>query len=405
MNVLYLMTNFPRWEGDVHSPWAVELIHRLRARGVHITVCAPAYKGLGDHAIAGIPVKRFRYAPAPWETLTHESGAPNKIRRNPLYLLLLPGYLLAGGRRVSSLCKAGRWDAIHVHWPIPQGFLALAAGAPRGVPLISTFYGADLALVRKYPLLSPLLQRVVERSVGVTAISRHTGRILAELTGRQPTILPYGMDLRRRPAAPASASGAGYGILTVGRLIERKGHAVLIRAMRRLVERGREAHLTIIGEGQERPRLEAMIRELGLTERVQLLGRVPDGELERAYARCDAFVLPSIVDAGGDTEGLGMVLLEALRYERPVIASALGGITDIVEHERSGLLVPPADPEALAGAIERLMDDPGLAGRLGEQGRRINAERFDWERILDAYLALYRGEDPGCGEGGPVASV
>ena len=124
MDVLYLMTNFPRWEGDVHSPWAVELIHKLAGRGVRVTVCAPSHRGLRDHEIEGIVVKRFRYAPAPWEMMTHESGAPNKIRRNPLYLALLPGYLLAGSWRVRRLCQGGRYSAVHVHWPIPQGVLA-----------------------------------------------------------------------------------------------------------------------------------------------------------------------------------------------------------------------------------------------------------------------------------------
>lgn len=391
MKVLFIMSSFPRWEGDVHTPWAVELIHHLQARGADITVLAPAYRGLKDHTFAGIPVKRFRYAPAAWETLTHESGAPNKIRRNPLYLALVPAYLLAGVLRTRRLCRDLRPDVIHIHWPIPNALLAFWGCRGRRPRLISTFYGADIALVRKYPALRPLLQRVVRESSACTAISRYTAELVHQLAGVLPAVIPYGMDLDARPAISPADKPAPYEILTVGRLIERKGHAVLLRAFARLRERRDDVALTIIGEGQERPRLEALIDELGLRGAAFLRGRVPDAERERAYAQCDIFVLPAIVDAGGDTEGLGMVLLEAMRYEKPVVASAVGGITDIVEDGVSGLLVPPADVEALAGALARLLEEPARARELGQRARRLNAARFDWNHIVDAYWRLYAG--------------
>ena len=389
MNVLFLMTNFPRWEGDVHSPWAVELIHLLGKRGVHITVCAPSYRGLRDHTISGISVRRFRYAPARWETLTHDSGAPNKIRQNPLYLLLLPGYLLAGIWRVWRLCRQAEWDVVHVHWPIPQGLLALI-GCRRQTRVVSTFYGADLALARKSAVLIALLRKIVQCSDAVTAISRYTGSVLTDLCGVQPVIIPYGIDMTPRGAAETLDRPARFEVLTVGRLIERKGHTVLIEAVAQLASRRSDVVLTIVGEGQERPRLEALIEKLNLSERIHLTGHFSDAELEQAYRRCDVFVLPSIVDSAGDTEGLGMVLLEAMRYEKPVIASDLGGITDIVDHDETGLLVPASEPAALAEAIERLMEHPDLAARLGRLGRQINADRFSWDRIVSAYLGQYR---------------
>lgn len=391
MKVLFVMSSFPRWEGDIHTPWAVELIHRLQARGVDVTVLAPAYQGLRDHTAAGIPIKRFRYAPSAWETLTHESGAPSKIRRNPLYLALLPAYLLAGAARLRRLCRDLRPDVIHVHWPIPHALLAFW-GCPRRRPrLISTFYGADAALVRRYPTLRPLLRRVVQESDTCTAISRYTAEMVHQLAGVRPAVIPYGMDLSARVSLPAVQKPAAFEILTVGRLIERKGHAVLLRAFAQLLRRRNDVALTIIGEGQERPRLEALIQELGLEGAAVLRGRVSDEELQQAYARCDIFVLPAILDAGGDTEGLGMVLLEAMRYEKPVVASAIGGITDIVEHDVSGLLVPPADAEALAGTLTYLLENPERARELGCRARRLNAERFDWNQIVDAYRRLYTG--------------
>jgi glycosyltransferase involved in cell wall biosynthesis len=116
----------------------------------------------------------------------------------------------------------------------------------------------------------------------------------------------------------------------------------------------------------------------------------PAAELRRRLEECDAFVLPAVVDAKGDTEGLGVVLLEAMAYARPVIASAAGGIVDIVRDGRNGYLVPPGDAEALAGAIARMMDDPAGARALGLQGRRDAEAGFSWSAIADRLADLYR---------------
>jgi glycosyltransferase involved in cell wall biosynthesis len=123
---------------------------------------------------------------------------------------------------------------------------------------------------------------------------------------------------------------------------------------------------------------------------VELRGRVSDDELRRAYAGASVLALPAIVDSRGDTEGLGVVLLEAMSYGVPVVASDLGGITDIVANEETGLLVAPADAAALAAALERLARDPALAARLGEAGRHVVRDRFSWPSIVAQWEACYR---------------
>jgi glycosyltransferase involved in cell wall biosynthesis len=148
--------------------------------------------------------------------------------------------------------------------------------------------------------------------------------------------------------------------------------------------------LVIVGEGPERPKLEDAARRLGIADRVELRGRIPSSELQAAYARARAFVLPAVLDARGDTEGLGVVLLEAMNHATPVVASRVGGIPDIVEDGVSGLLVPPGDAAALAAALQRVLDSPDLARRLGEAGRRRLHERFSWEAITARWEAVYR---------------
>jgi glycosyltransferase involved in cell wall biosynthesis len=201
-------------------------------------------------------------------------------------------------------------------------------------------------------------------------------------------VIPYAAALPSSSSTPQHAPHSAT-VLFVGRLVERKGVAHLIEAMGQL-QNQRRTQLVIVGEGSERPRLEARARELGLADRVVFRGRVGDAELRRAYETADVFVLPSVLDSRGDTEGLGVVLLEAMNYGVPVIASRIGGIVDIVTDNETGVLVPAGDAIALAGALEKLFADPARARRLGEAGRRRLAEHFSWDAILERYEAVYR---------------
>ena len=389
MKVLYITTNFPRWEGDAHSPWIVEIIKLLRSRGIVSEVLAPSYEGLTDHVIDGITVYRFRYCLPRWETLTHNEGAPNKIK-NPLYLLLVPPYLLFGLLRTMALCRPGRYDVIHVHWPLPSAVFGIVAKWLCRARLIASFHGAELLMTRRFPLLKPLLAFMIARCDAVTANSGFTADLVRQLADVPVQVIPYGSRIELKEV-PQREDSAGR-VLFVGRLIERKGIPYLLEAIRLLAGRP-EVHLDIVGEGSPKAELLALAARLGIADRVTFHGRVDDDALSELYARCDVFVLPAIVDAHGDTEGLGVVLLEAMSYRKPVIASNVGGIPDIVHDGETGLLVAQKDPAALAAALARVLDDRELASQLARQGADYVQQRFDWERIVDEIEALYR--EPG----------
>jgi len=382
--VLIVTTNFPRWEGDPHSPWLVELLDRLQGRGLEFEIIAPAFEGLSNQVINGMKVHRFRYAPARWETLTHEEGAPNKIRVNPLYLLLLPLYVLAGMFAAWRVGRAGKYDIIHVHWPMPQGLFGLIARWSGGGRLVATYYGADLVMAERFSFVQPFLRAFTDRCDDVAAISSYTAREVKRSSGRTPRVIPYGIHLPPEQDWPTTAGR----ILTVGRLVARKGHVHLIEAMTHL-QQAPQAHLLIVGAGHEQPALEAAVARFELTDRVTLTGRVTDEKLEYYYQSCQVFVLPAIVDDSGDTEMLGMVSLEAMRYCKPVVASNVGGIPDIISEGETGLLVEQKDAAALADAIEQVLKDPALAHKLGHDGYRYANEHFSWDSVEAETLAMY----------------
>jgi glycosyltransferase involved in cell wall biosynthesis len=392
VRVLYIVTAFPRFTGDVITPWLIETIHRLREVGVEVEVLAPSYRGLRSHTHAGIRVHRFRYAPRGLETLTHDQTAPDRIRERPSFLGLVPGYLAAGSWAAARLARSGRFDVVHAFWPIPHALLGMVAGWSSGVPLVSTFFGVELSWMRSdFPVLRPALQRIVQASGSVTAISAHTADALRQLVpAADPVLVPFGAttDLRLVSSPPPRPADRPYTVLFVGRLVERKGVAVLIEAMTHLRPR-RPVVLEIVGDGPLGEPLRRRAAELGLGDAVCFNGFVEQEELSRRFVQADVVVLPAVYDAKGDTEGLGVVLIEALGVQTPVIASAVGGIPDIVRHEETGLLVPPGEPAALAAAIERYMDDPVLARDLAAAGLRHVERHFSWNAIVTRLRDLY----------------
>jgi glycosyltransferase involved in cell wall biosynthesis len=394
VKVLYLVTAYPREQGDVITPWMVETIRRLAARGVTVEVLAPAYRGLPSHVVDGVTVHRFRYAPKGWETLTHDQTAPDRIRERPQFLGLVPGYVAAGSAAAARLARTGGFDVLHAFWPIPQGVLGLWAKRRSGLPLVSTFFGVELTWMEKqFPFLAPLLRRMVRGSDAVTAISTYTAERLArQVPGADAVIVPFGAAVDA-PAEPPPYTFDGerpFELVFTGRLVERKGVHVLLDALATLPPE-RRIRLNVLGDGPDRARLEEQAARLGLLgDRAVFHGFVPTEELQRRLEGCDAFVLPAVIDAKGDTEGLGVVLLEAMSYARPVIASAAGGILDIVRDGRNGWLVPPGDAAALAGAISACMDDPARARTLGLNGREDVETGFSWDVIADRLAEIYR---------------
>jgi glycosyltransferase involved in cell wall biosynthesis len=389
MRILHIVTAFPRDANDPVAPWLVELLVRLRARGHDIEVLASAYRGLRDHEHRGVPVHRFRYFPARWERLTHEETAPDRMRRSPLYAAMPFFFLVGGMLRARELARATRYDIIHVHWPMPMALVGWAARRGYRTPMVTTFYGIELRWVQsRLPFLRWLVRWAARASAQAVAISTYTARELRKFVDVPVEVIPYTAELARPEPAARTRNGER-SILFVGRLIERKGVAHLIRALG-AVRRTVAARLVVVGEGPERASLERLAADTGVTPHVDFRGRVSDEELRRAYAGAAVFVLPSVLDQRQDTEGLGVVLLEAMNYGVPVVASNIGGITDIVQHETTGLLVPPGDESALAEALTRLLGSPELARSLGEGGARLLRETFSWDRIVERWENVYR---------------
>lgn len=175
-------------------------------------------------------------------------------------------------------------------------------------------------------------------------------------------------------------------MLAVGRMIERKGFPVLVRAAAKL--RGR-AQVVIVGGGEYEDAVKREIEDRGVSDVVTLAGRLTNAQLAAAYAGCAVFCLPAVYDSRGETEGLGVVMIEAMSHGKPVVASGIGGIPDAVEDEVTGLLIKPNDPDLLARTLLSVVENEAFAKRLGEAGRERAQNLFSWESVASRHIALY----------------
>ncbi len=283
-------------------------------------------------------------------------------------------------RRVARSLRGLRPDLVHTHLVHADVYAGLAA-ARLGLPLVSTKHNDDPFRLGPYRHVERALTR---RTAAVVAITHALARFCVERVGlpeEKVSVVHYGLD--GPPAAWASDEAAAPEgarvLLAVSRLVEQKGVDVAIRA---LAELGDErAILVVLGEGPDRPELEALARSLGVEERVRLPGR--SGDVAAWLARAECLVHPA------RWEGFGLVLLEAMLAGLPVVASRVSSIPEIVADGATGLLVGADDAPGLARALDSLLADPQRARRLGEAGRERARAEFSEERMARRTIALY----------------
>lgn len=293
-------------------------------------------------------------------------------------------------RRMLGLLRELRPDVVHVQCVSCNAAYALMAKEAQEIPLLVTLQGELTMDATQLFQRSAWAQRTLRASLNeadvVTACSGQTLREaqtwFAQSFRERGRVIYNGISPDDACGAEAHQHPRPY-MLAIGRHVAQKGFDVLLQAMVRLIRaRGVSHDLILAGDGAEYSPLKALAHELGLSDRVTFTGRIEHAQAVRLFAGCSFFVLPS------RHEPFGIVNLEAMAAGKAVIASNVGGVPEVVIDGETGLLVPPENVEALAAAMDRLIDDEPLRHRLGEAGRK-RAPRFAWPMIADQYLEIY----------------
>jgi len=337
------------------------LAESLTQRGHEVTVWAPKVRGEDNRVSARYRLCRY----------ARPSSKRFGVRQT------LPRVLLAAWGR--------RPDVLHCHGAYPAGYVGATFKRLTGVPLVIRPHGSDILpgeWIDRHPRLAPRMRHALLAADVVVVQGASLVERLRQLgvSGQHLRIIHNGVHLS--PGGPAPLPRAP-SILAMGSLAEKKGFDILLRAFSRIRERVPAARLTIAGEGPERGRLTQMASSFGIADAVTFPGVLIGEEKEVLFSRARIFVSSS------RREPFANANLEAMAAGRPIVATRVGGNVEMVEHEVSGLLVEPEDPEGLAKAILRVLEDEKRAEVMGRAARR-QAETFSWDGMVDKYEGLYR---------------
>lgn len=355
------------------------------------------------HLLASGKVESKVVAPVPWfpsrnarfgEYAIH-ARAPRQETRNgidvlhPRYPLppkvgmTLAPFLLAGAVRpvIDRILRTYAFDLIDAHYFYPDGVAAALLGKRLGKPVVITARGTDVNLIPRYRLPRAMIRWAARRAAGMITVARALKDDLIRIgvPGERIEVLRNGVDLQlfrpvEREATRRKLGMSRTTLLSVGHLIPRKGHELVIGALPRLPD----MELVIIGDGPERAALGALARDCGVGNRVRFVGALPQEELRHYYGAGDALVLAS------SREGWANVLLEAMACGTPVVATTAGGSPEVVAAPEAGRLIAERGPEAVAEGVRGL-----FAAYPDRDATRRYAEKFGWEETTRGQLRLF----------------
>jgi glycosyltransferase involved in cell wall biosynthesis len=348
--------------------------------GVETSVLAPAAADYAAHdSLDGIPVERFHYAPRRYETLAYTGNMASQVQDSWSARVTLLGFLGAEFRSAVRLRREFKPDVLHAHWWFPNGLVGTWLGRMSNKPLVTTLHGSDVRLARAVAFSRPAFRHVLHRSAAVTAVSRWLASEAQEVVAA-PKAIVAPMPVATELFAPGGERQSDR-LLFVGRLNKQKGIETLLHALSRVA---RPIHLDVVGDGDDREALQELAGALGIAARVRWHGSLPQPRLVDFYRGATALIVPSV------GEGLGLVAVEAQLCETPVIAFDSGGLPDIVQHDRTGILVGAIDATALAAAITSLLDRPDRGAALGAAGRLHALATFAPESVAKRYTDVYK---------------
>lgn len=397
MNVCVLATSYPRHAQDHASVFVHGLCRHLAARGVHIKAIVPHELGLADQALLeGVLLRRFHYFwPSRFEQLAYGFGIPDNLRRKFWAKINLPFFIACFF--VKAWRESRHADLLHAHWEI-SALVAVVIARFRRVPVVYTVH----RLVARGWLMKMLTRFLLRRVSALHFNSSYTrdqaqALLGAQLPGQQivyPSVEPQafehaegeGQQVRTRFGIPKGARV----ILGLGRLVEKKGFCYLIEAFRKLQQEFPETFLLIAGGGPLYEALHAQCARDLKAGTFSFTGFVSPRQIAALLHEATLMAVPSIEDSHGEIETLGVVSIEALAAGLPVVAARTGGIGDVIEDGKTGLLVAPRDAQALMQAMVKILGDDWQRQRLITEGKLAVQERFSWHRATEQTLLAYQ---------------
>lgn len=401
MKVCVLTHTFPKYKEDSIAAFMHSFVMGLKKAGHDIVVLTPYSSGLRKESF-GYKIVSYKYIwPGKFHLLGYSSDLKEGMKLKPKIYFLAPLLLLFGIIRLYKLCKKEEIDVISSHWILPNGLIAAVVSRMIGIPYIVTLPGSDVFVARKNWLFRSLAIYAANGASTVVADSPKFLEILESLSPkiRNSEIIPYPVDINNFKPLRVNAnplrksiglSNDSIIVLSVGRLVQKKGFKYAIMACSKLMHKNKNIYQVIVGDGDLRKELESLVSKLELKKRIIFVGNIERSELVLYYNMADIFVMPSIKDKDGNIDDQPVSLIEAMSCGKPIVATNFPGISLTVADGRNGFLTPQKNTEAIKKALEKLISSKELRIRMGRESRRIVLDKLSMEKIGKRYGLLLR---------------
>jgi len=397
MRVLILAIYFPKPHNPVMGVWALEQAKALQKKGVEVVVISPTP---WVPKAVGITSKLKNWASVPneynWDgiktyyprCLSYPVGIVKKLYLRVPQIQYYPVW-----RSVQKLisAKGMNFDLIYCHHPLIEGTVGLAIKERYGIPLVVIQHSlTNIQYALDYNIRKKAYIRVLNKADAVVTVSKllasHMRPFLTD-SSKVISIVRNGVDISKLPVRKMNKPNIYQGkkvILSVGWLEERKGHSILIQAIKKVSFLIPNVKCIIIGRGSQKDQLRKLINQLHLERHVEIIDNISHGELMSFMSWCDVFALPSW------NEPFGVVYIEAMGCKTPIIGTKGEGIAEVVKNRKHGLLVQPGDVNELAQSLLILLQDNKLAGRIGRAGYHLVLDSLSWESNVSKMISIFR---------------
>ncbi|MDL0138594.1 glycosyltransferase family 4 protein [Halobacterium salinarum] len=290
------------------------------------------------------------------------------------------------GSQISKIIESeGGVDLIHSHFAASNRLAAVYASAYHSIPCSVTAHAYEIFSTPNIQRL----QRVCSRSDHIVVPSEYNKRYLSEELGvdTEMTVVPATTNVDKFEPSDGCVSGR---LLTVARLVEKKGYEYAINAVAELVERGYDVAYHIVGTGEREEALRSQVRERGIEDYVEFLGHVSDERLETELHEAEIFVLPCVIASDGDRDVAPVALKEAMATQTACVSTSISAIPELITDSHDGLLVEPNDSAAVADALSSLLDDPSRREEIASNGRETVENKFDISQSVDQLVDVFQ---------------
>lgn len=390
--ILIITSSYPRWKGDYGGHFIRKLSIRLK-KTFQVNILAPAsQKTSRFENEEGLKIYRFSQFPIKGIELADGMAIIPKLKKNRLYLLVLPYFLLSQFIALVKIVKKERISTIHAHWIIPQAFTAVIYKKlfNKEIKLLVTIHGSDINHFKGY-FERRLTKWVLNSICNLTVVSNALKNDVVGL-GYKRYIYVYPMGVDTQLFRPDKRDNSirnnlrinGAFILFVGSLIESKGIRTLVKAMPAIIQTYPDAKLLVVGEGLLKSELILLTRKLNISNSIIFKGAVINEELPNYYATADLFVLPS------SSEGFALVVMEALSSGTLTVTSTLDAFRDTIIEYETGFYIYKINSEQISSKIIHILKNKMNYKRISEKGRKHVVDNFDWDIVEKNYRNLIR---------------